>query len=268
MSSNGIGFVFAIVMLIVMAIWTGHGDAKQFIDMHGAFAVLAGTAAITIISTPFADVKMFFPMIKSISKKYSEDTIEIVNQLVEMAGKARVDMDSLVAYKASIKDPFLADAVTLLIDGFEASAVSKILGRRLEVQKERENSHAKMFKNLGKYPPACGLMGTVFGMIALLGSLGQEGAAEKIGPSMSVALAATLYGVIVANMIILPVADNLMFRTQKSIAKRELIIEGILLIKQKTTPVMVRELLLSHLPPGQRNLIKGGRGNENTAKAA
>jgi chemotaxis protein MotA len=268
MSSNGIGFISAILMLVIMAFWTGHGDAGQFADLHGFFAVCAGTTAITIISTPFADVKMFFPMIKTVSKKFPEDAVEITNHLVEMAGKARVDMDSLAAYKGTLKDPFLADAVTLLVDGFETSAINKILRRRLEVQKERENGHAKMFKNLGKYPPACGLMGTVFGMIALLGSLGQEGAAEKIGPSMSVALAATLYGVILANMVILPVADNLMFRTQKSIAKRELIIEGILLIKQKTTPVMVREILLSHLSPTQRNLVKGGKGGDGAAKAA
>lgn len=269
MSSNGFGFVFALAVLVIMMVWTGHGDVGQFLDAHGAFVVVLGTAAIVVISTPWADVKMFFPMIRTISKKYREDSVEIVNQLVEMAGKARVDMDSLKPYKEGSKDPFLGDAVALLIDGFDAASINKILRRRLEVQKERENGHAKMFKNLGKYPPACGLMGTVFGMIALLGSLGQEGAAEKIGPSMSVALAATLYGVIVANLIILPVADNLMFRTQKSIAKRELIIEGIIMIRQNTSPVMVREILLSHLSPTLREQVKGGRnGADSTPRAA
>ena len=72
---------------------------------------------------------------------------------------------------------------------------------------------------------------------------------------MSVALAATLYGVILANMLILPVADNLLFRTQKSIARREMIIEGIIMLKQKQTPVMVRELLASHIAPGKRQLL-------------
>ena len=111
-----------------------------------------------------------------------------------------------------------------------------------------------MFKSLGKYPPATGLIGTVMGMIALLGSLGQEGAESKVGSSMSVAMAATLYGVILANLIILPVADNLMFRTQKTVAKRQMIIEGILLIKQGSPVVVLREILLSHLSPFQRQI--------------
>ncbi|TWW10732.1 flagellar motor stator protein, partial [Planctomyces bekefii] len=167
-----------------------------------------------------------------------------------------------------VKEPFFRDAVILLSQGFEAEAMLKILRRRLEVQKERETAQAMMFKNLGKYPPACGLMGTVFGMIALLGQLGQEGAAESIGPSMSVALAATLYGVILANVIILPVGDNLLARSQKSIAKREMIVEGILLLKQKTNPVMVREMLLSHLPPALRDGISGGGGSKGGAQAS
>lgn len=73
---------------------------------------------------------------------------------------------------------------------------------------------------------------------------------------MSVALAATLYGVILANLVILPTGDNLMFRTKQSIAKREMIIEGIVLIKEKTSPILLREILLSHIAAGQRKETK------------
>ena len=113
------------------------------------------------------------------------------------------------------------------------------------------------------------LIGTVMGMIALLGTLGQEGAEAKIGPAMSVAMSATLYGVVLANMVILPVADNLLFRTQKMIAKREMIIEGILMIRQQMPPVMIREILLSHLSPHQRLAFKRVSGGQTAgAKAA
>ena len=268
MGPNGLGFILSIVLVVIMAIWTAPDEPLQYLDAHGAFVVVLGTACIGLIAIPWNDVKKFFAMVRVVSRKEVDDRIDIVNLFVDMASKARSDISQLGQYAQKVSDPFLADAIILLTQGLDAGSMLKIMGRRVEVQKEREVSQAKMFKNLGKYPPACGLMGTVMGMIALLGTLGQEGAAEKIGPAMSVALAATLYGVMVANLLILPVADNLMSRTQKSIAKREMIVEGILLLKQKTNPVMVREMLISHLPPAMRETITGGGSGAGKARAA
>lgn len=268
MSTNGIGFILSIVIVVIMAVWTSPDKPMQYVSSHGAFIVILGTAAIAAISVPIAELKRFFAMVKVVAKKELEDRIEIVNTFVEMAAKVRADVSQIGAFADQVKEPFFRDAIVLLSQGFDADSMVRILRRRLEVQKERENAHAMMFKNLGKYPPACGLLGTVMGMIALLGSLGQEGAAESIGPSMSVALAATLYGVILANMVVLPVADNLLARTAKSIAKREMIVEGILLLKQKTNPVMVREMLLSHLPPALREQVQSGGGSKGVSASA
>ena len=267
MGSNGFGFISAILVLVVMAIWTNPDEPMSYLDAHGAFVVIIGTAVIAIQSVPFSDVRKFFTLVKVVTKKERDDRVEVVSLFVEMAAQARSDLQSVAGFSDKTSDPFLKDAILLVAQGLDAKSLVKILRRRLEVQKERENGQAMMFKNLGKYPPACGLMGTVMGMIALLASLGQEGAAAKIGPSMSVALAATLYGVIVANLLILPVADNLMTRTQKSIAKREMIVEGILLLQQKTNPVMVREMLLSHLPPALRQSIQSGGPTKQVAAA-
>lgn len=258
MSLNGFGFIFALIVVVITAIWTDPANPLRFLDAHGGFVVLMGTIAIALISVPSTEIKSFFPMLKVVSKKYKDDSIDIVNQLVEMADQARIDMQRLAQFRGKIKDPFLSDAINLMISGYEADAIERILRRRIEVQKERETNQMKMFKNLGKYPPAAGLIGTVMGMISLLSSLGQEGAGERIGPSMSVALAATLYGVMVANILILPVADNLTFRTQKMTAKRQMIVEGILLIKRKTPGILVREMLMSHVPPGARNRVAQG----------
>lgn len=258
MSTNGVGFVLSIVFLIGMAYWTNPNNPGKYADAHGAVVVIFGTAIIAVISVPWRELKGFFQMIRAVMKTESDNDVQIISTFVQMAEKARSDISNLKQFVGQSGDPFLNDAIELLIEGFDTESIVKILRRRVEVQKERENSHATMFKNLGKYPPACGLMGTVMGMIALLGTLGQEGAGSMIGPSMSVALAATLYGVVVANMVILPVADNLLFRTTKSVARRELIIEGVLLIKQKKTPVMVRELLASHVSPSKRAELKGG----------
>jgi len=194
-------------------------------------------------------------MIKVVSRRQKDNTPQVLLQIVEVAEKSRSSVQKAKPVLEKVQDPFLKDAVNLLIEGYEHDEIERILKRQIEVQKEREATDAKMFKNLGKYPPACGLIGTVMGMIALLGTLGQEGAESKVGPAMSVALAATLYGVILANIIILPVADNLLFSGQKQIAKRQMIIEGILMIKNKESPLMIKQILLAHLAPHQREAI-------------
>jgi len=252
MNSSGLGFILSFVFLMVAAIWTSPDRPLRFLDPHGGFIVFLGTAVIALIAVPWEYVKRFFTMIQVVSRSLKDDSVEVMQQMVEMAEKSRVDPKRIADIQSKIKDLFLKDAVSILLEGFEAEEIEIILRRRIEVQRERELSDAKMFKNLGKYPPATGLIGTVMGMIVILGTLGQEGAEAAIGPSMSVAMSATLYGVILANMIILPVADNLIFRTQKLIAKREMIIEGMILIRQNTPPSMVREILLSHLSPHQR----------------
>lgn len=268
MNSSGIGFLLSLAFLAVAAIWTSPDRPFRFLDPHGGFIVVMGTAIIGIIAVPWEYVKKFFSMIRVVSRSHKDDSVEVMQQLLEMAEKSRVDIAKIKDVQPKIKDLFLKDAVLILLEGFEAQDIETILRRRIEVQKEREMSDAKMFKSLGKYPPATGLIGTVMGMIVILGSLGKEGAESLIGPSMSVAMSATLYGIIIANIIILPVADNLIFRTQKLIAKRELIIEGILLVKQKTSPTMVREILLSHLSPQQRDLYLKTAKTPKTAKAA
>lgn len=269
MSINGLGFILAIATMIIMAIWTDPEKPLRFLDAHGGFVVIVGTATIALISVPATEIKSFFPMFRVITKKANDDSIEVVGHLVQMADQARIDMQSLTKFRATVQDLFLRDAIDLLVAGFEGDVIETILRRRIEVQREREGNQVKMFKNLGKYPPAAGLMGTVMGMIALLSTLGQEGAGAKIGPSMSVALAATLYGVILANIIILPVADNLSFRSQKTAAKRLMIMEGIMLIKRKTPGIIVREMLMSHVPPASRAKIQAAsRGDGANARAA
>jgi chemotaxis protein MotA len=256
MSSTGLAYIGALIYLAVACFWTSPDNPFEFADAHGAFMVFAGFTIVALLAVPWEYLKKFFPMIRTVSRKVHDDSAEVLQLIVQAAEKARVELSSVADILPKVNDPFLKDALGILLEGYDARELETILRRRIEVQKERENSDAKMFKNLGKYPPATGLIGTVMGMIALLGSLGQEGAESKVGPAMSVAMAATLYGVILANIVILPVADNLMFRTQKVVAKREMIVEGIMLIKKQAPVAMVREMLLAHLSPKQRMGLK------------
>ena len=110
----------------------------------------------------------------------------------------------------------------------------------------------EVYKPQGKYPPAIGLMGAVLGMIALLSGLGQPGAEKTIGPSMSIALVATLYGIALANLIVIPVGENLTAGAKEINRKNLIIIESLRLIHAKTNPLVLGEELNSFLLPRER----------------
>jgi chemotaxis protein MotA len=115
---------------------------------------------------------------------------------------------------------------------------------------------ANMFRTIGRFPPAFGLLATTLGMIGLLQKLGQPDSQRLIGPAMSVGLIGTLYGIALANLVFIPIAENLTERTHEEMALRRLIVEGALMLKGQVNPVTMREGLNSFLMPKDRVVRK------------
>ncbi len=150
-------------------------------------------------------------------------------------------------------DPFMKEAMMALVDEvLEPKKLIRVLHSRVNTMYERYSEDAKMFASCGKYPPAMGLMGAVTGMILLLGSLGQPGAEKHVGPHMSVALVATLYGIAVANLFIIPIGEHLQEIAKRLKLKNTIIVEGVRFIQQKQNPVVLAEELNSYLLPAER----------------
>ncbi len=141
----------------------------------------------------------------------------------------------------------------VLIEGFlSPDEIYHLLNLRARTIFIRYSEDARKFKAIGKFPPAMGLMGAVLGMIALLQTLGKPGAEENVGPAMSIALVATLYGIAVANLIILPIGENLADGAREIHLKNRIIVEGIKLILEKKNRILFAEQLNSFLLPQER----------------
>jgi chemotaxis protein MotA len=126
------------------------------------------------------------------------------------------------------------------------------LDQRLKTVETRLMQEANMFKSIGRFPPAFGLLATTLGMIALLQKIGQPDSQKLIGPAMSIGLIGTLYGISLANFFFLPIAENLTERTHEEVALRRMMIEGAIMLKQQVNPVSLREGLNSFLLPKDR----------------
>lgn len=256
-----ISLLLAIIVLAV-AILTASDNPKAFLDVHGLLVVLGGTFAAAAVSIQLDKVFLLL-------KIYLERTIrgkkvdyqKVIEELMLIADMVRKEDPRVSDKVKQLNDAFMKDALELALDNsLEKGPIVKVLYQRSNTLFERYHMDASRFKGLGKYPPAMGLLGAVTGMIALLGGLGKPGAEKTMGPAMSIALVATLYGIALANFFVIPIGESLMDSAKEMKRKNEIIIQGIRLILEDTNPVLMEEELNSYLLPGEkvdRKKLKG-----------
>jgi chemotaxis protein MotA len=226
----------------------------MFLDLHGLIIVIGGTSAAACLSYPVTKVlglvKVFLLRVLG---RHKLDYASAIHQILELSKKASVGATALNDVLPTIKHEFLREAVALVAAGvMTETEIRTALDQRLKTVEARLMHDANMFKSLGKFPPAFGLLATTLGMIALLQKIGQPDSQKLIGPAMSIGLIGTLYGIALANFFFIPIAENLTERTHEEIALRRMMIEGAIMLKQQVNPVTLREGLNSFLLPKDR----------------
>lgn len=228
-------------------------DLSMFLDYPSLFIVMGGTFAATAISFNlnriFFLVKIFLNRIVFGKQFKYSDVIKEIMRITESYRKGE-NLESIVG---TIKDPFLKECIELYSEGIlEKDHFIDVCENRAEKMMINYSEESRKIKAIGKFPPAFGMMGTTIGMIVLLANLGGEDALKMIGPAMGVCLITTLYGVAFANLIIVPISENLMDNTKEVYLKNQIVVEGIKLFVEKTNPIVVGVELNSFLTPSDR----------------
>lgn len=243
--------------VVVVSIATATNNWKVFIDYHAFLIVIGGTAAAALLS--FSGPKMMALMkvfLKRVLGKNEELQVAI-KEIVDLAKGYRDSDKYLKDNVAKVKTDFLREGIQLLIDGgMDPHELESLLKKRAKTIHHRHEEDAEIFKALSKFPPAFGLLGAVIGMIAMMQNLGGADAFAKVGPSLAVALVATLYGIALANFVFLPLGENLTKLNRMDSMIRAMVIDGIRLIQQKKHPLVVEETIKSHLLPSERVATK------------
>ena len=155
--------------------------------------------------------------------------------------------------KEKPKDSFSAKALQYLSDGFDEENIVDMLKKDIQLTTQRHTTGQKVFKGMGASAPAFGMIGTLIGLVQMLASMDNPSA---IGPAMAVALLTTLYGALLANLVFLPLADKLAFRTQQEQEKNSIILEGALGICRGSTGMVLEEALKIYLSPKERGKLE------------
>jgi chemotaxis protein MotA len=237
--------VLVIVTLILMG-----GDFRMFYDIHAIIIIFGGSIAATLIRFPLAAMLHGLPLgIKFAFSLRSIGTRELVDELASLAEVARKS-GPVGLEKVTPEDPFLAKGVRFVADGYDADFIRDNLERDRDNFLTHLDEGQKIYRAIGDCAPAFGMIGTLIGMVQMFANMTDP---SKLGPFMAVALLATLYGALVANLFCLPIADKLHVKLVEEEINRTLIIDGILMIRESKSPTLVREMLLAYLPEKHRH---------------
>lgn len=255
---NGATFVGILGAAALLAyVFTNEGDAAYYLNIPGLVIVGGGVTVVALLAFRFGEIRAAFGALMQIFR--TESSIQAdVRQVVEVARLLRErkvqDADARVQ---TLPSPFLRLGLQLVVDGVPLDDVLHVLNWRIQKMAEREMGQAKLFRTLSSFSPAFGLLGTLTGMVGMLKQLG-AGDIGKIGSSMAVAMLATLYGLICANLIFKPIAIKLEQRTNRRVAQLNVLLEGIVLTHLGRSPTLIADQMEALLAE-TKDEMRGGR---------
>lgn len=236
--------------LLAAALLLG-GNADAFIDARAALIVLGGTVAVTLISFSPIEVAVAARETWAALAAPRHNRRSAADRLLKIADRAR--RDGMIGVERLLpqlkRDPFLARALGMLVDGVDVSEVERVLEDERAATVQRRIASAEVLRRAADIAPAMGLIGTLVGLVQMLGRLDDP---ASIGPAMAVALLTTFYGAVLGTMVLSPLAAKL---ERTSNAERELLAlyaAGAASIGRNDHPRQLEHILNALLPPAER----------------
>ncbi|RMH29057.1 MAG: motility protein A [Planctomycetota bacterium] len=243
-----IGLILGVVV-IAGSIVLG-GSIAIFINIPSFIVVVVGSIAAVLTAFPMSAVLRMPAIMKNAIFAKPPDLSALIAELVKYAEVARRDgILSLENHTESMSDEFIVQGVRMAVDGTDPELIEQIMEIDLENLMDRHAQGKAVLDGMGKYAPAFGMIGTLIGLVAMLGNMEDP---SGIGAGMAVALLTTLYGAIMSNAIFLPMADKLALRSGEEALAKTIIIKGVMSIQAGDNPRVVDSKLRTFLPPSLR----------------
>jgi chemotaxis protein MotA len=234
---------------VVLGLILMGGDLRSFVDLHAVIVIFGGSFAATLIRFPLSSILHGVPMgmkyVFTMRRMTQRQLVDEIARLAEIARKT----GPLGLEKEEVPDEFLAIGVRYVADGYDADFIRETMERDRETFLTHLDEGQKIYRAIGDCAPAFGMVGTLIGMVQMFANMTDP---SKLGPFMAVALLATLYGALVANILCLPIADKLHLKLADEEVNRTLIIDGVMMLRESKNPQIVREMLQAYVPEQHR----------------
>ena len=237
------------------------GSVSRFADLKSFLIVLGGSYAATLIAFRFGDAMRAIVFIAKafLKGKADKDFLEVYHTIIGLcekrANKELISDEEISAVKNTDLQTWLQDFIA--VDLVTEEMIEEIVRSEIEMYNYRSFEEIDMLEFMGRAAPAFGMIGTVVGLILMLGSVGGEGGADIAGlmGGMAVAMITTLYGVLISQLIFLPIASKRFQLKESQVLLLEMIREGLLYLKRRELPETAEKDLVIYLPPKLRKKV-------------
>lgn len=243
--STIISIVIAFASLILAFVLEG-GHVGSLLQPTAALIVFGGTIGAIGVSFRSSILKKLPKVITIAFKRQKQDRQEIINTIYKLSNMARTG--GLLSLESEIQnntyDKFIVDGLQMIMDGTDPEIIKKTMECKLDNMEYRHSKGISVFEAAGGFAPTMGVIGTVMGLVHVLGNLSNP---DELGPQIAVAFIATLYGVGSANLLWLPLANKLKELDTDELVTKNMMMDGILMIQEGGNPALIVERLKGYL---------------------
>ncbi|OFZ22221.1 MAG: flagellar motor protein MotA [Bdellovibrionales bacterium GWB1_55_8] len=217
------------------------GHIGQIMQGTAALIVFGGTFGAMLVSFPMQDIKRAIKLIPAVFKNVNMDVRPTIDEIIRIATIARKEgVLAVEGQRESIQDPLFKKSIKYVIDGFEPNTVKEIIDTEIFIAFEEEENAGKVWEGAGGYAPTIGIIGAVLGLIHVMSMLSDP---SKIGDGIAVAFVATVYGVGIANLVMIPMGTKLKRKAAQRMMTKEVVKLGVVGIQEGLNPHFLQEKL-------------------------
>lgn len=250
--------------LIIGAIMLGTENFIAFLSLEGAMIVIGGTLAVAFMSYQANDVidalrglGLMFKKAKATHENLHRDLIDIISWARIMKEKGLRGLEDEV--DENLDDPFVRYGLEMTVSNYTPEEVRSMMETAADAYYERGTVPATVLMAMASHAPAFGMVGTLIGMVIMLGNF--TGDMSGIGEGLSVSLLATLYGVLSARLLYMPAAAKIMQKQDNLRFRSHLITEGMVMLVANKSPRYIQDRLNSFLKPGLHGMLDAARAS-------
>lgn len=241
------GLVLGLIA-IILGQWVEGGQIGSLIQPAPLVIVVGGTFGAVLLQNGLGNLVRGVCMLRNAFVPQADFYPALTSTIHSWSTTARIEgFLKLDGHINNHPDPFIAKGLRLVVDGIDEKKIRDILDIDISSY-EREQRHAiKVWDAAGGYSPTIGILGAVLGLIHVMENLSDP---LMLGKGIAVAFVSTLYGVGLANLVFIPIANKLKGHLQLEILKREMLADAFLCIKQGDHPNLIQERMSSYWHQG------------------
>ena len=237
------GLVLGLIV-VISGQWVDGSSVSSLIQPTAIIIVLGGTLSAVLLQNGIANLIRGLRMLRRAFVPNTDFYQELMTTIETWSSTARMEgFLKLDRHITSYPDPFIAKGLRLVVDGIEVAKIKDILDIDINSYERNQRQTVKVWEAAGGYAPTMGILGAVLGLVNTMENLTDP---HLIGPGIAIAFVSTIYGVGLANLVFLPIANKLKLHVEIEILKREMLADALLCIKQGLHPIIITERMSSY----------------------